>query len=263
MNDMIFTILYWTYNISKVLSVLAVLVLGILITVGKVKSVKVLGISSIITAIQSGVSFAATISAHFCSDQMISSLYTASSLIGSICSIGGFVCICLFLYRNYGARRVCIPIVIVTVLSNVLSFTALFILRSAGSGKTMPYIISIVQSSIYFVAAAVVDIIIIMVLYRNRQREKVVPKFWVLRVIMLLWTVATYAINTISYAVLISASDLRSTAELTGFAGAWNTNQDIIFTIFGILGAVLSVLVPAYVFAMVRENRSYLETNCN
>ncbi|MBP5261615.1 MAG: hypothetical protein J6Z43_05775 [Clostridiales bacterium] len=254
MNDMIFTILYWTYNISRALAVLSVLVLGILITAGKVRSVKVLGISSIITAIQSGVSFAATISAHFCSDQMISSLYTASSLIGSICTIGGFVCICLFLYRNYGARRVCIPIVIVTVLSNVLSIIALFILRSTGSSRALPYVISIVQTTIYLVGAAVVDIIIIMVLYRNRQREKVVPKFWVLKVIMLLWTVVSYALNTISYAVLISAADLRSVNELTGFAGFWNSNQDIIFAIFGILGAVLSVLVPAYVFAMVRKN---------
>ena len=239
MDSLLFTALYWISIISRAASVVVFLLMGILIIVSRAKSVKVLGVSFVISAVSSGISFVSSIIVNQLSSEQMNMLQISKSIIDNLCVYGSYVCICLFLHRNYGKKKIYYPVLIIPFAAYVLSVIVAVVINKGDMINIDKGIyISMIQSTISFVSSAVVACIIIRVMYKNRHNEKIIPHVWICRTILLIWALVGYVFTMVSYSLVIS----KTRADLS-----------LAVMIFDFAGALVSMIAPVYVFAGTRK----------
>ncbi|SCW33033.1 hypothetical protein SAMN02910456_00597 [Ruminococcaceae bacterium YRB3002] len=253
-SGLIVTGLYWCNLIIRAASILTVMVMGILIVLSRIKPAKVLGLGYIITSLSALSIYSSSIILHYVPEEHISMIQTAVSVFGALCSCGISICICLYLHRNYGSRKIYYPVLIIPVVSFVLSaLTVRIFNRVIGTMYSDTLIISMIQTLISFAGSAAVGVIIIRVFYKNRHKEKIIPDMWILRIITIFWNCVTAVYTVMSYLMIIRYSKVFNEEEVNTLALFWIKNQDSIGLVAGIIGAVIGVIIPVYVFRRVRR----------
>lgn len=196
-----------------VIAGLGLLVTGIMITAGKEKSVKVLGIGYILSSVPVILSSLATIFIHISSAKAYSAYAVWNSYLSLFCNIGFLVCVCIFLHRKYGKKLIYIPVLAVSIGGTVIT-RIVSILLAKGLGSRDNYLwISMTLQINSFVTDAAVALIIIIVFYMNRKNEDLIPKTWLCMTIGLAGSALRALTYVAYYLTLINNFRIRSSSE--------------------------------------------------
>lgn len=230
---------------------LAELVLGILVASKKVKPTKILGIGFIIASVNMLTGNIPQFIARYVGSAVFARISAALSWTGSICSLAASFCICLFIHKRYGKKLIYIPVMAVPVVGSVASsLVALLLNRTAAPDRFLPIWITLTRSINNFITSTVAAVAIIIVLYRCRQKEDIVPSLWKMRLIVFIWSVIPFVNSTLYYAyVLVSSS--KNGIRRDPFWFEYGHYNGLIFNLLNVLGCVAALIIPIYVFVMV------------
>lgn len=216
---------------------IAELVFAIIILAGKARSVKILGIGFIahsMTFFMNVFRFFAQMRA-----QVFFSTYVLFSNYASlICTAVILVCNCIFLHKNYGKKLIYIPVFAIhlggTVISRIVS---VMLAGSSGNfGRSAGMWISMTNSINSFVVNAAVAVIIMIVFFKYRQSEKVIPKAWLCSVITLAASFLSTIVICLYYMSLIS-----------GTKGVLRSGGDTVMTLALTIFSLANLVFPIYV----------------
>lgn len=260
-TDMTF-LAYWIRNTLIVASVIGLLVIGIIITAKRVKSTKILGVSYIISAVSAGMSQTYTLIMRFVGIETAARLSTAVSVMSLVCNLACTLCLCIFLHKNYGKKLIYIPLMLLSVIgpfANVI-LGNLFN-KSEISGLTAGYRMTLITIINGFITGTVSAIIVIVIFYSNRNKEKVIPHMWILKIITFIWSCINSGIRMISYCALIAESTDKSVSGF--YASHWYSFSTTADMSTETIGALVALIIPVYVLIMVirasrRENAEIL-----
>ena len=100
------------------------------------------------------------------------------------------------------------------------------------------------------VTGTVAAVIIIVILYRNSNTEKVVPKLWLFRIITFILSCTLACYRIISYSVMI-ASNVDGKKNMSVFAQIWSGNMESGTIMTDMITALAALIIPIYILLMV------------
>ena len=174
MNDQIEFMMFFQeilFYLVRPVIYLAITVFGFIILFSKTKSTRILGLSFVLT------SFANLLEcAPFCSQAVYMNYVNVESILQMVIMIAAPLCMCIFIHRNYGMKFIYIPLLILPVLNNV----ARIAINNAFNSFGMPVNDFVMWANTVnaingFVIGAVSSVILIIVFYKNRKKEPVIP----------------------------------------------------------------------------------------
>ncbi|MBR3340735.1 MAG: hypothetical protein IKG30_03855 [Clostridiales bacterium] len=248
-------ILFWMKIIIVFASALAGLIFGILIASNKVKSTKVLGIGIIISAAASIVSNAHNFLIRYVNIEVYARYATLSSIVTLIATFAGAICTCVFIHKNYGKKFIYIPVLLLRAgLIAVNYIVSMALSKSTSlSVPTLGYWISLTNEINNLVTGIVLAVIVIGIFYKNRNTEKVIPKYWFFKIISFIISCVLAFGRMISYSVLLAAAYGTGKADLNIFAQIWSGNTELISIWSELIGALAGLIIPIYILVMVRD----------
>ena len=178
-------------------------VLCLLVCGSRHKAIRLMGLAfslSCITAILSRIS---SILAYLNGKGIVSSeIYMNGSyttllvIVGLISLVIGIVArylIWLYAHREYGVETLwCVVTVVLPVvlsLASVLMNRLLY--RTIGSQGN--YAVSVMAKAIPLLATLAVDLIYVLLFYKHREEEKIIPKYWIFPLISMIGVLISYA----------------------------------------------------------------------
>ena len=230
-------------RILPLIAGLGLLITGIVITAGKKKSVKVLGIGYIISSLSVIMSSCSVFLVRMLPIRIYSNFSAGLTLVSFLCGIGSLVCICIFIHKNYGKKLIYIPVLAVYIGGYIINRIVLVLLSKVIVERNFAMWLSMVQSIDAFVIGAAVSLIIIIVFYKNRNNENVIPKMWLFETVALVIGASETLVRVIYYLSIINNHRIASSYD------------NVISLIMGI-SALAAVITPIYVTAMVHSVRS-------
>ena len=242
--SVILTYLSW---LAPSLTGLAMLIFGILIITNPVKSTKVLGIGFVLSAVNAILGSANTFSVRFIGMEQYARFSAANSIIGMIISFLSLVTICVYIHKNYGHRLIYLPLLLIQFGGTVIDRAVVFLLaKNLNSGMNTGLWLSLVGIIDGFVISAVISIIIIVVFWKNKEKENVIPKTYLIRTICLLCGVIGTGIDVLVYLQQIFDKEPVQSMEN-------------LYMLNSIAGRGVALIFPVYVLIMVfkaSKNRS-------
>ena len=229
------------------LAAVVLLVIGIMIAANKTKQTKVLGIGYIITSISSGAVFLYNLLLLVYNTEKVL-VFGDAVMIGTIiCIMASLLCVCIYLHKNYGRKFVYIPVLLLPVVGMIASAAVALMLNKAGlGGFEYSMLISLVNDVNNVVSIAAAAVIIIVVIYKNREKEKIIPKAWLVKTITVIWSVIEIVIISITYLSVIKS------AESLGLK-AYSDNTFMALTMVQTLDSLVTLVVPVYVLSKVSK----------
>ncbi len=88
--------------------------------------------------------------------------------------------------------------------------------------------------------------VIIIILYKNREKEKIIPKAWLVKGITVIWGIAEIVIISIVYISVIALVE-------AGDYDASSDNTVMFLSIVQAVDSIVAVIVPFYVLSRVRK----------
>ena len=242
--DAINVLIYYLYEYTPFIVGTAVIVLGILITVNRNTYCRALGISSILSGLQSILSACPRILLESGMGEMYGNISWVFNLSVMITGISSTIFLCLFFHRRYGKKFIYIPILLLGVGGSLInSIVAVLLGRTLGGGQTSAYWISMVNTIDSFVISTATAVIIIIIFFRNRGGEKVIPKAWLVRLITLIIYAIETALVCCFYAYLI-----KNPGPIQG-------SMETIYYLFTIIFSCARLILPAYVLYGTVRNK--------
>ena len=251
MSFMFYQLIIYASTIMPIGAFLAELVLGILVASNKVKPTKILGIGYIFASVPILTGSLPQFIARYVGSAVFARISAALSWTGSICLLAASFCICMFIHKRYGKKLIYIPVMAVPVVGSVASsLVALLLNRTAAPDRFLPIWITLTRSINNFITSAVAAVAIIIVLYRCRQKEDIVPSLWKMRLVVFVWSVLTFINSTLYYVYTLRAALIKQTRPDTFWLEYAHYNE-LIFLIINIVGSLIALIIPIYVFVMV------------
>ncbi len=230
---------------------IALLCLGLLILFNRVKSTRILGAGYIITALSTAAVFMYNfVLLKFGAEEVVK--YGDPIMIGTVvCAFLSSLCVCIFIHRNYGKKLIYVPILLLPAanvsVSALLTLLLQILLRKGSiDGFEHAMLLSLVSDVCNFASVMVAAIIIAVVLYRNREIEKVIPKAWKAKTITIIWNAIAILAITVTYLSLIAAA--RSGSNTIN-----SDNSVVVLTFIQALDSLVSLVVPIYVLVRVKK----------
>ena len=247
--------LFWLKNIIVFASAVAVLVIGILIAVNKVKSTKVLGISFIISAVASLTSSLQDILIRYVDIEKYAQYVSISSVVTLISSLVAALCISIFIHKSYGKKFIYIPVMLLpvsSIVANLIVRTALNSSSASMSAGAWGYWMTLTGEINNLVTGTVSAVIIITVLYKNRNTEKAVPKLWLFKTISFIVGCVLACFRIVSYSMMIAAT-VNGKSNISVLAQLWTGNLETIAFMTQLFGALAALIIPIYVLISVSD----------
>lgn len=217
---------------------LAIAVFGFIILFGKTKSTRILGLSFVLTSFASLLECASVLIVRFSGDAAYANFVSTISIVQTIITIAAPLCMCIFIHRNYGKKLIYIPLLVLPVLNIVARITINEAFNSLGmSGQDMLMWSNTVNAIDSFVIGAAVTVILIIIFYKNRKTEKIIPLAWIFEIVNLVWSAV------FSFCLCISYQTVYQGKTASDFS-----NSIVITALF--LQAVISMVFPVYVMIM-------------
>lgn len=254
-KEIVTTGLTWTYFIVTAAVILINMVLGILITTSKVKPTRVLGISIILSTAAWGIRFAFYLFQMSASELQIYNSQTWVNLAIILIGIADIVLLCRYMHKNYGKRKIYIPVLILRLVPQTLgTFLIILVVNGLHLFKRDGGIhITLMTSVVALATSVAINIIIIRVFYGNRMREKVVPGYWKCHVVTFFWTVITSLFNIYEFHIILYGQDHRDAPIVE----MWRTNGENISRLVSIIGALIALIMPVYIYMKVNRVSHY------
>ena len=222
------------------------LVIGIMIAANKTKQTKVLGIGYIITSISSGAVFFYNV-LLLLSDTKEVVVYGDAVMIGTIiCVLASSLCVCIYIHKNYGKKLIYVPVLLIPVAGLILEYGATVTIAKLYNGFVQSMVISLVNDVTNFVSVTVMAIVILVVLYKNREKEKIIPKAWLVKTITVIGSVIEIAVICITYLAVIKSSESEGMM-------AYSDTTVVILSMVQAMDSLVAIIVPVYVLSKVSK----------
>ena len=148
-------------------------------------------------------------------------------------------------------KLIYIPVMAVPVVGMFASAAvALLLNRTGNPNRLLPIWIALTKEINSFITATVASVAVIVVLYLNRKKEDIVPSLWKMRLIVYVWSVLTF-INRTSYYVYTLRAALIKQTRPDPFRLEYAHYNELIILIMNIVGSLIALIVPGYIFVMV------------
>lgn len=230
-------------------------VIGFIIVSGKTKSVKILGLSFGVNGII-GIIHQVCLVARYLNPtpEMVVKTSSASNVVSAVSTLFGILCICLFIHKNYGCKWIYFPLFAQPVVNVVSRMAFLAVLSRIGGEITLIAGSGLSSGVTSLVTGTVTSIILIVVFYKNRQNEKVIPHMWIIRLIIYCWgLILTIAgIGFYAYCLSRGSNAERLYVELSSKFSEFQT-------IYTILDSFVYVVMPIYILVMAKKAERNLE----
>ena len=230
-------------------------VIGFIIVSGKTKSVKILGLSFGVNGII-GIIQQVCLVARYLNPtlEMVKKTSSASNVVAAVSTLFGILCICLFIHNNYGCKWIYFPLFAQPVVNVVSRMAFLAVLSRIGGEITLITGSGLSSGITSLVTGTVTSIILIVVFYKNRQNEKVIPHMWIIRLITYCWgLIFTIAgIGFYAYCLSRGANAERLYVELSNKFSEFQT-------IYMILDSFVYVVMPIYILVLAKKAERNLE----
>lgn len=230
----------------------AALVLGILIAVNKIKQTRILGIGFIVTAAASLFSISSTVLQRYVGVVLFSKMSIAATFIAMAAELIAAFCICRYVHKNYGRKWVYIPVFVGKAYTFLANFIIAYLLNKRGANILTGYWINLSRTVNNFITGTVLAVILIIIFYKNRQTEKIIPGTWKIRLAVYIWSAISSAVTAFSYLYLTRL-----------FRQTFKTIQGRMFVppvalyystaVLETVGALVGLIFPIYVLVMARK----------
>ena len=209
MNPVSIQLLYYIAYLLPVFAGIAMLVLGIMVPAGKEPSVRILGIGFILESVAQIFNGSLVQLSRMVSVKSFMSLSVGSSIISSVCTAAGLVCMCIFIHKNYGRKLIYIPVLSINVGGWFINKLVVSLLSKAVIRSNPAAWISMTNTINNFVIHAAVAVILIVVLFKNRKTEKVIPQAWLCKTLALAGSFMGLLFNCVYYLSLVRKMQIR------------------------------------------------------
>ena len=238
----------------NVLFAVASVVIGALITTGKVKTVKVLGIGYILAGI---LGFASSVISFLRysvkKPELVVSLTQAGTYLSLIVTFITVLCICLFIHKNYGYAWIYFPVFAMPVIRGIASVISTKIFSIMG---TMDYLfcVNLTNNITSLITGTVESVLLIIVFYKNRKKEKVIPHVWIIRL-------ATFCLNMALpvTSIIFYAACLNSTMNGADLYHDWAYKFTLTQYYISIVNSLAGFALPIYILVMTKKAEKKLE----
>ena len=234
---------------------IALLIIGMFIITGKINSTKILGIGFVISAILGFIFNVLNLIRNTAgSPELISTLSQITNVVSVIATLAGSICICIFIHKNYGCKWIYFPILAQPIV-NAIS-TVAFIYVFSRMGDAIHYVIGTGLSSglTALVIGAVEAVILIIVFYKNRNIEKIIPHAWIIRLVSFCFYLILPVSSVVFYTICLSAG--------AGGADLYfdMSERFLIFQyVYSFFNSLVSLALPVYILVMTKKAEKKLE----
>lgn len=251
--DILSVLFNWVYEIIRYGSAIAGVVIGILIAVCKTRSTRPWGIATMLSAIITIMGFISGSLINVLSAREMSGFQYSRTIITFALSLATTYFICRFIHKNYGKKFIYIPMFLLPVLTLGLTFLSNRIFNSHKTwGSDIGYLLNLGNLAVSLISTTISNLIIIIVLFKFRKKEKVVPYLWLLRIFFYIFTCFSYAFTSTALVIDMVNSDVPK-RDLSPFASFWMDNYSTMNMFLGIISALISLIIPLYVLINARS----------
>ncbi len=252
--DLLSAFFTWVYEIIRYGSAIAGVVIGILIAVSKTKSTRPWGIATMLSAINTIMGFISGSLLHVLSVKEIYGFQYSRTIITLALSLAAAYFICRFIHKNYGKKFIYIPMFLLPVLTLGLTFLSNRIFSSHKTwGSDTGYLLNLGNLAVSLISTTISSLIIIIVLFKFRKKEKVVPYLWLLRIFFYIFTCFSYAFTSTALVIDMVNSDVPK-RDLDPFVSFFMNNYSTMNMFLGIISALISLIIPLYVLINARSS---------
>ena len=212
MDDLTSAILAIIVIVLPVVAAILGLVFGIIITGSKTTRIRPLGISFIFTSVYALISGVAKYAGGVFGGQYAAISVVLTFLEVILTTLSLFF-LCRFLHKSYGSINIYIPLIALQ-LAGIIIPRVLIVLIDKVSGLKYDEATSAIRlcySIGLLITGTAVAVIVIMTLMKNRNIEKVIPSYWIFRIIMLILFLINVGIEMFCY--VLPANDALIFAE--------------------------------------------------
>lgn len=232
----------------------SLLVAGIMIAANKLKQTKVLGISYIITGLSSLSVFVYNALLNFTDGGKVIVFGDAVMVFTMICVFASALCSCIYIHKNYGLKQIYVPVLLLPFVVLLADAGAVLLLtRTLVPDMKQAMLISLVNDVNNILTVVLIAVVIIIVLYRNREKEKVIPDAWRVKLITVIWGIVEIIVISIIYMSVIATYK-------TGDYDTASTNTVIFLSVVQAVDSVVTIIVPVYVLSRVRNTSKQEKT---
>lgn len=251
--DLLSAFFTWVYEIVKYGSSIAGVVIGMLIAVSKTKSTRPLGISYMLSALNTLTGYIFGSLLHFLSVKEIYGFQYTRTIITLALTLASTYFICRFIHKNYDKKFIYIPMFLLPILTLVLTFLSNRIFSNHKTwGSDTGYLLNLGNLAVSLISATVSTVIIVVVLFKNRKIEKVVPYLWLLRIFSYIFTCFSYAFTSTAVVIDMVNADVPK-RDLAPFASFFMNSYSTMNMFLGIISALVSLIIPLYVLINARS----------
>ena len=241
---------------------LAVAVIGFIIVSGKTKSVKILGLSFGVNGIIGIIQQACFVVRYLNpTPETVGKISSASNVVAAVSTLFSILCICLFIHKNYGCKWIYFPLFAQPVVNAVSRIAFMAVLSRIGGEMMLIAGTGLSTGVTSLVTGTVTSIILIVVFYKNRKNEKIIPHMWIIRLITYCWGLIFTIVSIVFYAAC-----LRGGSDAERIYIEQLNNFTKFQTVYTILDAFVGIVMPIYILVMAKmaereqkETAAYIE----
>ncbi len=251
-NDIFFSILIPASGIVPLIISVAVLVMGIVVIISKVRQTKILGLSLILSSLAGIITCVYRLDSLSSNSGMIAGLRMLNTYANAVLSLAVSFCICFYIHKTYNKRSVYIPVFLIPIAAGILKTVIAFLINRGPDNGASRVLIPLIQSIISLPVFIVVSVILLMVFYKNRNIEKIIPKTYIVRLINLVWGCFSGAYAILMYALMYASSKIRE-SDFPSFLVWLAHYSQPLNMIFTIIGSFMSLIFPIYLLISIRK----------
>lgn len=219
---------------------LAVMVFGFIILFCKTRSTRVLGVSFILSSAMSLLDCAYIFVARSGNMEFVIGFNYFKSILSMVLTIVMPLFVCIYIHKNYGKKLIYLPLLLLPVVQTLCSLLSAYAINNGQlnlSGREQAAWLNLSGTVIGFVFGTIANIIVIVVFYKNRKTEKVIPLTWLIKTILLGWGAIGAFFRCIAYSSWLNS-------ELSYSLGDTATMS------VNFMSAIAGLALPVYVMIM-------------
>ena len=233
----------------------ALLVMGVLITVNKEKQTKILGIEFILSGAASAISGLFTTFRYLMGAAIYAKLSIGLNLVSMLVNIATMFCICWYIHKTYGKKYIYIPIFAIMAVNRIASTVVSVCLNKTGNGMLTAYWISLTTSINGFVSGTAIAVILILAFYQNRDKEKIIPDTWKIRIAVYAVSLLKTGYYVFAYVLMLKVVKDHS-FDPGGLINFLYGNGEAIVMLIDLIAAFAALIFPVYVFIRLKKAKA-------
>ena len=244
--------------ILPIITSVAILVLGIIVALIKVKQTKILGLSVIFTGIGAVISSVENFFFYYMGAATAARLNVAATYMALIFTLASYFCICVYIHHNY-EKKFYVPMLVIPVVGRFLTIGVNRLASMLGS-RYMDYAtVSFRTTLINNLSSMIINVTLLIILYSifsaKTKTEKYIPHYHIICLITLIWNVINHGYMVFYSFIMLSEITVIG-FELPSFIDAVIQKTYLLVTVFAALDALIGLVFPVYLLIRVLKASS-------